>query len=310
MNKQWYAYVILVALLLCAGVFAPLLISLTKPPRDLPEIQNNPERIISLAPNLTEILFALGLADKIVAVSNDSDYPHDAASIKKVGSFWQPDTEAIIASKPDLVIALWFQQQKAVADTLTRLRYQVLTLKIEKIEELLTAIEKIGATTACKQQAEQLVKNISNQLNDLRLMLVSTNRVKVLWVVQLEPLRVAGRSTFLNEIIEIAGGQNAIGPTLQKYPALSSEELLASAPQVIIQSAMAAESITKQQQDAQLYWSKWTTLPAVKNDRVFVVDSDVMLRLGPRLPQGVKVIARYLHPDIFAKANGSEQQTR
>ena len=265
--------------------------------QDATPLLSQADRIASLAPNLTEILFALGLGEKIVAVSNGSDYPPEAANKNKVGTFWQPNTEAIIASRPDLVITLGFEQQKAVADSLNRLRFKTLTLKIEKIEELLTAIQKIGAATGCKHRADQLVKNISNQLNNLQLKVSSTNKVKVLWVMQVEPLRVAGRDTFINELIELAGGENAIGPTIQQYPPIGTEELLACGPEVIIQSAMGTSDIDGQQQAAKVFWSRWANLPAVKNNRIYVVEPDTVLRLGPRLPQGIELIAHCLHPE-------------
>lgn len=257
-----------------------------------------PARIVSLAPNLTEILFALGLDEKIVAVSNDSDYPAGAASKRKVGTFWQPNTEAIIATKPDLVITLWFEQQKAIADSLSRLGYRVLTLRIETIEQLLIAIKEIGAATGCNERADRLVENISRRLNDLKIRFNLTNRVRVLWAVQIEPLRVAGRNTFINELIELAGGENAIGPTIGQYPPIGSEEVLTCGAEVIIQSAMGKSNIARQQQAAERFWSKWANLPAVKNNRIYVVDSDAILRLGPRLPQGVEIIANYLHPEV------------
>ena len=269
---------------------------------EVPELDPNnspgrPARIVSLAPNLTEILFALGLRERIVAVSNGSNYPPEAANKKKIGTFWQPNTEAIIASKPDLVITLSFEQQKSVADSLKRLRFKVLSLKIEKIEELLSAIQKIGSATGYEQRAEQLVRNISNRLNDLQLMVGSTNKVKVLWVVQVEPLRVAGRNTFINELVELAGGENAIGPTVQQYPPIGTEELLACGAEVIIQSAMKKNNIEEQQQAAEAFWSKRTNLLAVKNNRIYVVNPDTILRLGPRICQGIELIARCLHPD-------------
>lgn len=259
---------------------------------------NSPTRIVSLAPNLTEILFALGLDEKIVAVSSNSDYPPQAANKNKVGTFWQPNTEAIIASRPDLVITLWFEQQRAVADSLNRLGYQVLTLKIEKIEELLTAIQRIGAVTGCKQRADELVKNITNQLSRLQSRFSSTNKVKVLWVIEAENLCVAGRNTFINELIEMVGGENAIGPTIQQYPQIGTEELLACGTEVIIQSAM-GNNIERQRQIAQAFWGKYPNLPAVKNDRIYVVEPDTILRLSPRLCQGIELIARCLYPDIF-----------
>ncbi|MHC4086829.1 MAG: helical backbone metal receptor [Planctomycetota bacterium] len=202
MKKEWYA----IALIWFVGL--PLFIGLCllirnhrEPSQNLGDTSNKPNRIVSLAPNLTEILFALELDEQIIAVSNDCDYPLKAADKKKIGTFWQPNTEAIIACKPDLVVTLWFEQQKAVADSLKRLGYRILTLKIEKIDELSTAIQEIGTAAGCKANADQLVKNINSQLNDLQLKLGSANKVKVLWVVQAEPLRVAGRNTFINELI-------------------------------------------------------------------------------------------------------------
>ena len=271
---------------------------------------NKPTRIVSLAPNLTEILFALGLDEEIAAVSSDSDYPPEAAKKSKVGTFWQPNTEAIIASKPDLVITLWFEQQKSVADSLNRLGYEVLTLKIEKIEELLTAIQNIGTATGCRQRSDELAENISTQLDDLKSKLSSTTNVKVLWVVQVEPLRVAGRNTFINELIELAGGENAIGPTISQYPQIGTEELLVCGAQAIIQSAMGKSNISEQQQAAERSWSRWSSLPAVKNNRIYVVEPDTTLRLGPRLSQGIEIVARCLHPDVFTRTHDAVQQIR
>lgn len=271
---------------------------------------NKPTRIVSLAPNLTEILFALGLDEEIAAVSNGSDYPPEAAKKSKVGTFWQPNTEAIIASKPDLVITLWFEQQKSVADSLNRLGYEVLTLKIEKIEELLTAIQNIGTATGCRQRSDELAENISTQLDDLKSKLSSTTNVKVLWVVQVEPLRVAGRNTFINELIELAGGENAIGPTISQYPQIGTEELLVCGAQAIIQSAMGKSNISEQQQAAERSWSRWSSLPAVKNNRIYVVEPDTTLRLGPRLSQGIEIVARCLHPDVFTRTHDAVQQIR
>ena len=260
--------------------------------------QNKPARIVSLAPNLTEILFALGLDEKIVAVSNGSDYPPEAANKKKIGTFWQPDTEAIIASQPDLVITLAFTQQKSAADSLNRLGYQVLTLKIEKIEELLTAIQKIGAATGKQPEAEELIVEIKNRIfADRQRAASNERRIKVLWAVQAEPLLVAGRNTFVNELIKLAGGENAIGPTIAQYPQIGTEEILTCGAEVIIQSAMGTTGMSGQQQAAETFWSKFANLPAVRNNRIYVVESDTILRLGPRLPQGLEKIARCLRPN-------------
>jgi iron complex transport system substrate-binding protein len=256
-----------------------------------------PERIVSLAPNLTEILFALGLDEKIVAVSNDSDYPPEAVGKKRTGTFWQPDPEAIIACRADLVITLGFKQQRAVAGTLRRLGYNVLTLNIEKIEDLFEAIDKIGGAAGCRQRANELNKRIATQVDNLKSRYGSSaKKVRVLWVVQSEPLRVAGRNTFINELLELAGGENAISATIQQYPSIDSEELFACTAEVIIQSAMATSQISKQQKAAKAYWQNWPNLPAVKNNRIYVLNPDTLLRLGPRLPDGIQLIAECLYP--------------
>jgi len=306
MNKWW---LLLIILCLC-GTAVAILGILQGKNHNGPSQSSQAGRIVSLAPNLTEILFALGLGERIAAVSNDSDYPAGAAEKKMIGTFWQPNTEAIIASRPDLVVTLSFEQQKSAADTLNRLGYKVLTLKIEKIEELLAAIVKIGAATGHQPQAAQLVKNTRDRINDLQSKLNSTNKVKVLWVVQVEPLRIAAPNTFINQIIELAGGKNAIGPTIGQYPQISTEELLRCSPEVIIQSAMGSSNISAQQHAAQAFWSKWPNLPAVKNKRIYVVDSDTTLRLGPRLPEAIELIAHCLHPDAFTQNRQETKQTR
>lgn len=267
-------------------------------------------RIVCLAPNLTEIAFALGLGEKVVGVSNDSDYPPEVINKDKVGTFWQPNTEAIIASKPDLVVSLWFEQQRSVADSLKRLGYHVLTLEMKKTQELLTAIRRIGEATGAEQPADELTKNISNRLNDLQTRFNSASKVRVLWVVQVEPLRVAGRNTFVNELIEIAGGENAIGPTIQQYPPIGTEEILACGAEAIIQSAMGPATIHAQQQAAETFWNRWANLPAVKNGRIYVVEPDTTLRLGPRLCQGVELIAGCLHPNLFEQTRRYPQSIR
>lgn len=259
------------------------------PPRKTP-------RIVSLAPNLTEILFALGLGERIVAVSSCSNYPPAATEKPKVGTFWQPDTEAIIAARPDLVVGLWFEQQRAVIDTLHRLGYRAITLQIERISELFAAIEEIGRATGSEQVADEMIGRMKTEIEGLKSRFSSANRVRVLWVVQTEPLRVAGPNTFISELIELAGGRNVMGKTIQQYPQIDTEVLLGCMPEVIMQSAMAPENISAQQKAAQLWWSKWPGLPAVKNGRIYVVDPDTILRLGPRLPQGIETVARCLHP--------------
>ena len=256
-------------------------------------------RIVSLAPNLTEILFALGLEKEIVRVTLHSDYPPAAAKKAKAGTFWQPNIEAIIAARPDLIVTLGFEQQRNLAERLKRINYNCLTVNIEKVNDLFEAIETIGAATGKQYEANELVTNIGNKLNKLSALVGTKTKVRVLWVVQREPLRVAGRDTFVNEMIELAGGENAIGPTLHKYPPIGAEQVIVCGADVIIEPSMQQKDLTAQQNRALLYWSNFENLPAVANKQIYVIPGDTVSRLSPRLYEAIETIAGCLRPELF-----------
>ena len=258
------------------------------------------KRIISLAPNLTEILFALGLDDRIVGVTLFSDYPPAAAERPKMGAFWQPNIEAVIAAKPDLVVTLEFPQQKEAARRLERIGCNCLTVNIETVSELFEAIDRIAKATGKDAEAADLALDLRSRLGGLSGLTAKYEKAKVLWVIGREPLRVAGRDTFVNEIIELGGGENAIGRTVHKYPPIGSEQVIACAPDVIIEPAMGNKTVPEQREAAFRYWSRFKNIPAVANDRIYVIAPDTVCRLGPRLHQGVETVARCLRPELFA----------
>jgi iron complex transport system substrate-binding protein len=269
--------------------------------QSLPNIPAAADRIVSMAPNLTEILFALGLEKNIVGVTTYSDYPPAAAQKPKMGTFWQPNIEAVVAAEPHLVITLGFQQQKNLAKRLERIKCNVLTVDIEKVSELFKAIEKIGTATNTKTKADTLVLDINKELNEFSAKIPSGDKVRVLWIIQREPLRVAGTDTFVNEIIALAGGQNAIAPTIHQYPPIGTEELYSCSPDVIIEPAEEQKPLALQQESALKYWSKFKNVPAVRNNRIYVIDPGPVSRLGPRLPNAVRSVAECLRPELFKK---------
>lgn len=252
------------------------------------------QRIVSLSPNLTEIVFSLGLGDRVVGVSSDSDWPAEANSKPKMGTFWQPNIESIIAAKPDLVVCETFLQQNEAAQALKRAGLNVLALRVETIDELFAAISSIGQAAGCLEKAEQLADSLKKQLDQIRIESSHFKKVSVLWVIQTGPVRVAGVNTFVNEIIKLAGGQNAIAPTGDQYPSISTEEIIGCNAEVIIQSAMGPMDLAKQQEAAEKFWSRFSNLPAVKNKRIYVIDPDTVLRLGPRVGEGVQAVAQCL----------------
>jgi iron complex transport system substrate-binding protein len=177
----------------------------------------------------------------------------------------------------------------------------VLSLRVESIEELFTAIAKIGQAGGCPEKGEQLVADIKKQLDQIRAKSSSAGKVKVLWIMQTEPMRVAGVNTFINEVIELAGGQNAISPTPDQYPSVGTEAIMGCGAGVIIQSAMGTQNIPEQQKAAEEFWSRFANLPAVKDKKIYVIEADTVLRLGPRLPEGAKAITRCVHPELFVR---------
>ena len=296
MGKWWLLWAALVLWL--AGGYALLKPGATDAGTSGPG-PRQPSRIVSMAPNLTEILFALGLGDRVGGVTQDSDYPAAARNKPRVGTFWQPNIEAIIAAQPDLVVTLAFEQQRELARRLVRIGYDCLVVDIEKIDGLFTTIAALGNAAAASEQARELSGRIKTRIHRIQEATAGLPRVKVLWVVQREPLRIAPRDTFINEMIELAGGENAVGPTLRNYPPIGAEQVIAAGPEVIIEPLMVQGSLDGQRRQALAYWARFTNVPAVVNKRIYVIDGDVVSRLGPRLPEGVETIAKCLRPELF-----------
>jgi len=266
-----------------------------------------PQRIVSLTPDVTEIIYALGLGDKVVGVSTYCDYPPEAAAEPNVGTYWEPDMEAIVSRRPDLITGER-SSKSDVLQRLSRMGYQTASLKMDSIADMMAAIDTLAHLTGHMQQRAELDRSFALKLAAVSDTVSGRPRPKVLWVVQSEPLRVAGRNTFVNEIIELAGGQNAIGPTTMAYPPLGIEQVLGAGVDVIIQPAMAgAVPLEQQQSNADRLWQKWPAIPAVRTGSIYVVPPDTVSRLGPRLPMGVEMVARLLHPRCFTDDEGSSE---
>lgn len=244
-----------------------------------------------MAPNLTEILFALGLEEQIIAVSSDSDTPPAAKDLPKVGTFWQPNLETVVARRPTLVVTLDFGQQKRMADKLRSLDIETLTVSIESIGELMEAIETIGEATGRSEAARALVGSIQERIRQIRERYAGRERPRVLWVVQRSPLRAAGVKTFAGEFLDIVGAVNAVGPTLHQYPPIDAEQVLSARPDVIIEAVEEPGDPEGELEEARKYYRRYRRIPAVQNDRIYLVEADLVSRLGPRLPEGLELIA-------------------
>ncbi|MCE5184892.1 MAG: helical backbone metal receptor [Planctomycetaceae bacterium] len=254
-------------------------------------------RLISMAPNITEILFELGLDTEIVGVTSDSDYPPQAAQKRKVGSFWQPDIEAVLACRPTLVVTESFPQQSTLAARLEKVGCKTLVVDVWSLNQLYTSIAAIGQAVDRRDQAQTLVDRLQSKQNEIAARHQdAANKPKVLWVIQRQPLLAASPKAFGTELINICGGVNAVTDTFYQYPPINTESLLAAMPDIIIEPSEENVNPTAQLQMAKAFYARFSGIPAVRDGRIYVVDADKVSRLGPRIDGGMELVEQCLWP--------------
>ncbi len=255
-----------------------------------------PKRIISLAPNLTEILFELGLGERIAGVTSFCDYPEEAKKVRKVGGMSNPSLEAVVSLKPDLVVMTTDGNPKEFAEKLRALQLKTYVFRARRISELPQGIRDLGTALGIQDRADVLADETQKRIDGLKAGKHSlsaphstSQRMKVLYIVWPEPLIVAGRGTVINDAISLLGAENIAAAAKASYPKYSVEEILRVSPDVIFIGNM-NEEIRKV--SAPLL-KKLKTTAAVKNGRVFFV-SDLLYRLGPRTVRGMEELAVYM----------------
>jgi iron complex transport system substrate-binding protein len=263
-----------------------------------------PKRIVSTAPSLTELLYALGLGDRVVAVTDFCHYPPEAAKKPKIGGYTQPNLEAITAQKPDLVIIQ--TNPIELKRKLETMRLRVLEVEQGSIESLYQSMEEIGKATGVADRARQLHTSIEKQLGEVRQKAAGQKPTRMMFVVgrspnSLEGLVVVGRTSYLNQLIQLAGGENIFKDAMAPYPNVSLEEVMARNPDVILD--MGDMTITTgvteaHKQTVVRLWDRARTLNAVKNHRVYPIAADVFVVPGPRIVEAAREFLRLLHPEV------------
>ena len=256
-------------------------------------VKSNPQRIISLAPSITEILFALQLADRVIGVTSYCDFPNEAKAKEKVGDTIKPNLERLIALKPDLILISTASQLEKITNQLDQLGIPVFVTNPKSVVGVLTSIRKIGELTGAEQQAEELVANMQNRLAAVARQVTNQAAPRVLYVLQLSPLITAGKNTFINDLINQAGGHSISGEETADYPQFSRETALARAPEVII----IPESHGTELVNLEAVKQAFAPTPAIKNNRLIRLNPDLIDRPGPRIVEGLEV----LHAGIYGK---------
>ena len=261
----------------------------------------HPERIISLAPNITEILFAVGAGGSIVGVSEFSDYPPEASALPQVGSYIKPNLEAIIALSPDLVFATADGEKRAEINRLASLGIPVYIINPKTIAGVIATVREIGDLTGHGSEAEETAREMERAIARVRERVGGLPQVRALLVLNTNPLITVNGNTFQDEMIRTAGGVNIAADESIRYPTLTYEQVIVRSPGVIVMTTMSPgddyRALTGE-------WSRFATVPAVRDGRVFVVDSDIVDRPSPRMVRGLEELARLFHPEAYRKTSG------
>jgi len=265
-----------------------------------------PQRIISLAPSVTETLFALGAGDRLVGVSSYCDYPAAAKAIDEVGTFLQPNVERIIAKRPDLVIAVPSPGNRAPVERLQALGVEVLVVNPERIDTILAAIGAIAAAVGTPEAGAALVAKIEAELAAVEARLKGVTPVRTLLLVGRSPFVAAGPGTYQDELITRAGGVNVAADTGQSWPNLSLELIVAEAPQVIIDASMGSEELAGGAA-VRSFWDTFPTIPAVRDQRIHGYRAYELLRPGPRVAETLATVAGFIHPQRMQSDRGSDR---
>jgi iron complex transport system substrate-binding protein len=292
----------------CAYLAVPALLFLTLHVSRLSYAAEGPRpgvrRIVSLAPSVTETVFALGMGDALVGVSVYCDYPPAAQRIERVGNFLTPNIEAIVAKHPDVVIAVPSPGNRNPVETLRRLGLKVVVVEPNTIAEIEDSLVTIGQAIGREAEGRALAASIETRMAAIRARLADAPRRKVLMVVGQTPLIAVGSGLFQDELISMARGINLAAPAGGRWPRLSVEFVIAAAPEVIIDTTMGNEERAGAGA-ALAFWGTFHTLPAVRQHRVYGFKAYQLLRPGPRLPEALESIARFVHPERFGELEDS-----
>lgn len=284
--------VVFILLALSTSVFAGPLVDETGRHINAPVY---PRRIVSLAPEITEILFALGLEKEVAGVTLFSNYPEAARTKPKVGSYINLSLEKILALRPDLVIGTTNGNPKEAVSKLEKAGIPVYVTNPEKFSDIFRMIVNIGKITGREAAARQIVGEMKSKAERIAASTASCRKPKVFVQLDSNPIISVGGNTIYSELISMAGGVNIADHVPVKYPRYSMESLIKAQPEVILLSSMNGKTSRRA---ALEYWIRWKQIPAVRNQRIYLIDSDLTDRFSPRIVQGLETIARTLHPEL------------
>ncbi|MFW6333797.1 MAG: ABC transporter substrate-binding protein [Desulfosalsimonas sp.] len=261
------------------------------------DVPSDPERVVSLAPSITEMVFAVKRGHRLAGVTMYSNYPPEAKDIASVGSYVSLDLEKIVSLDPDLCIAIKDGNPIEVIRRLENFGIPVYAVDPMDLDSVMETISDIGKLLGGKQEAHKVISEMKERISEVEKAISGTSqRPGVFFQIGVDPIVSAGADTFIHELITRAGGRNLAGEN-RGYPRFSTEEVLALAPDIIIVTSMERQSSFER---VVRKWKNWESLPAAADDRIYLVDSDLVDRPSPRLVKGLEKLAGLIHPECLS----------
>ncbi|HKP46852.1 MAG TPA: cobalamin-binding protein [Pyrinomonadaceae bacterium] len=257
-------------------------------------IPSSIDRVVSLAPNLTEIVYAVGAGNRLIGDTEYCDYPAEAKSVAKVGDTMHPSIERIIALRPQLVLVSTASQLEAFTRQLDQQNISVFVTNARNLEEVFRSITTIGDLLGQEQAATKLTVDLRRRANEVEKSVAQAKPVRVFYQVSDEPLYTIGRDAYLTDLIRRAGGVSVTADVPTAFPRFSDESALAAKPDAIILPTGGSMGTANSTVAAPLRNS-----PAALNNRIYKINDDHLSRPGPRLVEGLEEVARALHPEAF-----------
>jgi iron complex transport system substrate-binding protein len=265
------------------------------------QIPQEVDRVVSLAPNLTEIVFALGDGNHLAGDTDFCDYPAEALQKPHVGGPVNPNMEEIASLMPDLVLATKSINRRETVNALDHIGLPVYVTDPHSVEEMIASVEHIGSALGAEKSAASLAEDLRGRLADLDRRLAGAAPRRVLFVVWTDPLISVGRGTFIADALRRAGGRSVV-ETKAEWPHVSMEEIVRLQPEVLV-FASAHGGNTQRDIDELRTRPGWRNLDAMQHGNIVVV-SDAINRPAPRMVDAIERLARALHPEAFASGAG------
>ena len=262
------------------------------------KIPHSPKRIISLAPSITEILFALGLNDEITGVTDFCDFPETAAKKPRIGGFANASIEKIVSLKPDLIIGIRDGNRMDALQGLNDLGFAIYVIDPKGVDGLTKTVQNIGEVTGKEDESIRIARSILIRKELIASLTRNLPRPKVFFQIGTGPTITVGRGTLADDLIRLSGGRSVAEDESAVYPLYSIETILSRAPEIIIMSSMEGK---KDYSKLIEKWQYWKDIPAVKRNAIYVVDSNLVDRPTPRIIEGLEGMVRIIHSEVSEK---------